>query len=244
MNHAWIRTVAAWALALAAPWALGQTRVDLAGTSTDGLAVSGHVDANFSATATLQETLADGTLHNRFTLLANGVFDLMAGWQIQVGPSTHFYAFDEDYAYVTVGGPQVDAYLTPDGRSALSFDWAVQSPCHGGCISTGTLHLELSSTTGSLFGAQIDSSVFSRYTAGSGRVTDVYQYFGPEGGTTARESSFTLSAVPEPHTTLLAVLGLVAVLGHSYFRRASLGMPSMGHSAVPTVGRVRSSTIF
>lgn len=244
MNHAGVRTAVAWALALAAPWATGQTRVDLAGTSTDGLAVSGHIDANFSATASLQETLADGTLHNRFTLLANGVIDFMAGWQIQVGPGLGFYAFAEGYPYDPSGAPQVDVYLTPDGRSTLHFDWAVQSPCHGGCISNGTLHLDLSSDTGSLFGAQIDSGVFSRYTAGTGRVTDVYQYFGPEGGTYAKERSFTLSAVPEPHTALLGVLGLIAVLGHSYFRRASLGMPSMGHSAVPTVDRVRSSTIF
>jgi len=190
---------------------MAQTRVDLVGTSSDGLAVTGHIDANFSATASLQETLADGTLHNHFTLLANGPFDSLAGWNIWVGPSLGFHAFDDGYAYNTLTGPEVDAYLSPDGRSSLRFDWAVRSPCHGGCIDTGTLHLELHSDTGSLFGAQLDSSVFSRYTAGTGHVTDVVEYFAPP-GTYTKQRSFTLSAVPEPQTTLLGALGLGVVL--------------------------------
>lgn len=211
MTHLSIRMAASWALALASLSSMAQD-ITFIGTSSDGLPVQGRIAANTTQQASLQETLADGTRHNRFLLYPNGQFGIEGSWTVNVG-SRSIGAYVEGYEHAgdIPIGPVVDAYLKPDGRSSLSLAWEAYPSCHGGCITTSKIQLDLASTNGSLFGGSIDSSVFQRYTTGSGFVSTVSEYFGPEPFNYVAESHFTLSAVPEPGTAALALAGVAAI---------------------------------
>lgn len=212
MAHATIRMTAALALTLVSLSSMAQD-ITFAGTSSDGLAVQGSISANTTQQASLHETLADGTLHNRFLLYPNGQFGIVGAWSVNVGASETIGAYVEGYEHAgdTPIGPIVDAYLTPDGHSSLSLAWKAYPQCHGGCTTVSRIQLDLASTTGSLFGNSIDASVFQRYTSGSGFVSTVSEYGGPTPFTYVAESHFVLSAVPEPQTAWLALTGLGAL---------------------------------
>lgn len=236
MAHSSVRIAAAVALALASFSSIAQD-ITFSGISSDGLPVQGSISANTTQQASLQETLADGTRHNRFLLYPNGQFGIEGSWLVQVGAKA-IGAYVEAYEHAgdIPIGPVVDAYLTPDGRSSLSLAWQAYPSCHGGCITTARIRLDLASGDGSLFGSSIDSGVFQRYASGSGFVSTLSEYGGQEPFTYRAESHFTLSAVPEPQSWLTAAIGLAGVALASRLRPARPGATRIGQGS----GQLRS----
>lgn len=224
MTRTFTHVAVALALAGLSCSAMAQPQdITFVGTSSDGLPVTGSISANTTQQPILQETLADGTLHNRFLLAPNGQFGITGAWNVKVGSRTiGSYVEAYEHAGDIATGPVVDAYLTSDGHSRLALAWEASPQCHGGCQSLDKIQLNLASTDGSLFGGQLDAGTFQRYTSGSGFVSSWSQYgLGPDEPVTYYdETRFTLSAVPEPGTALLALAGLAAVaLARSSARR-------------------------
>jgi hypothetical protein len=227
MTHApAIRIAATLALSLASLSALAQQPPDITfvGTSSDNLHVEGRISANTVQQADLQETLADGTLHNHFLLAPNGQFGIIGSWHVQVGTRS-IGSYDEGYEHagdIRVG-PDVDAYLGSDGHSRLTLAWDLYPLCHGGCSAHDTIRLDLQSTDASLFASSIDASTFQRYTSGSGFVSSWSQYGGgpDEPVTYYDEARFTLTAVPEPQSWTLALMGLAGIASVKARRQAA-----------------------
>ena len=183
--------------------------IQFTGTSSTGEAVMGQLFIDGSVAPSIEETLLDGTKHNRF-VLAHPIGDFDGGWMVNG-------IFSEDvsvsHPFPFQSGPGVDTYLTTDGRSSLRLDWVATQPCHGGCRSEAELHLSLNSATGSLFGSSlnINNNVLSGYDLGSGSVKYTSWFMETQDHAAyvdTKEMHYTLSAVPEPQAGLLLGIGL------------------------------------
>lgn len=222
MSHVFIRYAAALAVVASTSVARAEYIV-FNGTTSGGESMSLGLSANTNAAPFLSETLGDGTLHNRFQLMPNGVTGIIGSWRLDVGSTLGaYYGVDELYDLGAYGvGPFVDTYLYADGHSSLTLEWSTMLECHGGCSRASKIHLDLSSSTGGLFTDAITSSVFQQYTSGSG-IANWYEEYHFDGQPVNRDRSltFTLSAVPEPQAVMMALGGLAMVAGALYRRRA------------------------
>lgn len=180
----------------------------------NGQSVAGTISADFSSAPLLTETLADGTQHKSFSMDPVG-FGIEGRFSIVInGDTTNWWGgYFEGYEHgggMQGIGPTVDSYLGLDGRSSLVLDWTFDSPCHGGCSSSQTIHLELFSNDASLFKDRVDDALLHSYTTGHGfAVSDTTYAAGPQ---YHNETNFQLSAVPEASTGLLAMIGGAAML--------------------------------
>lgn len=180
-----------------------------------GQSVAGTISADFSAAPFLTETLADGTQHKSFSM-DPAEFGIEGRFSIVINGDTanwwggYFEGYEHGGGMQGIG-PKVDSYLGLDGRSSLILDWQIDSPCHGGCSSQQTIHLELFSNDGSLFANRVDDAVLHSYSTGQGfALSDSVYAAGPE---YHYATHFQLSAVPEASTGLLAMIGGVTMLG-------------------------------
>ncbi|RZI86306.1 MAG: hypothetical protein EOP38_01990 [Rubrivivax sp.] len=187
----------------------------------NGKTVAGTISADFSSAPLLTETLLDGRQHKQFSMDPQE-FGIEGRFSVVIDGDTanwwggYFEGYEHGGGMQGIG-PQVNSYLTPDGRSSLVLDWAIDSACHGGCSSWQSIHVELFSENASLFANRVDDALFHRYDSGHGFALSDSRY--SDGTSYHHETNFQLSAVPEASTALLAMIGGAAMLCMAPARR-------------------------
>ncbi len=210
----------AWGVACAAalfPSVSGAFALDFDAVSSAGLPVAFHLDLvpGVDYLTVTNSVAADGTLQRR----TSGLNDVMGpAWTLTEQGGQSLHAIDSPSFNF-----QVDSFLHPDGSSELKLGtYEVYTP--------GRTHQEFSELSftltcacSDLYSQQITASSFAKYDLLSGGEAKVLYrdvMFWPDDSTTVNEDRRVVqfSAVPEPSTVALMLVGGIAV---SLVRRRS-----------------------
>ncbi|RZI84432.1 MAG: PEP-CTERM sorting domain-containing protein [Rubrivivax sp.] len=211
---------AAIVCAASLPSVAGAVNFDFNALSTAGRAVEGHlrlVPADNEFFKITNDVGADGTLHRQFT----GINDVLGPpWTVKELGGENLSAVDAPSFEFTL-----DAFLHPDGSSELKVGtYEPYVPGRSGQVFT-RLNFTLACQCAALYPSEINDTLFSRYDTLRNGLAEVIIQTGsvdlPDGSIPGSEErhAIAFSAVPEPSSLVMALLGVVGVAGQWHRRK-------------------------